>query len=246
MRNHWKRNWSFHQCYQTRRRYFSKVYQIEDQQLIKKTKTVDVLHRGIRCEKGAYFKHKGFENVYQLKWHHEYTKGKEEVWNKFIGKKFCVWSPLGELLTISFQMPSMRPCDVHKLYEWRLSFAFIQCEEMCTVNGRLLFRTCINVIHLPEEDKNDSQRYKNGNMIFKKENQMYWLSKTIKKFTEHCWLRVPKQSLKKWQKQYVGKGTHFPKTKYWSILGEDNELTLETYVLVKGDYRWAKITIKKC
>jgi hypothetical protein len=47
---------------------------------------------------------------------------------------------------------------------------FIQCK--CAVNGRLLSTTCINVIHLPEEEQKGFAG-KNGNKIFKKENQMY-------------------------------------------------------------------------
>ena len=47
---------------------------------------------GIRCEKAsAYFKHKGFKNVYQLKGGIiEYTKqvNKEKLKNNFIGKNF--------------------------------------------------------------------------------------------------------------------------------------------------------------
>jgi UPF0176 protein len=59
---------------------------------------------GIRCEKAsAYFKHKGFENVYQLEGGIiEYTRQiKEGLQSKFIGKNFVFDHRLGkELLTI--------------------------------------------------------------------------------------------------------------------------------------------------
>jgi UPF0176 protein len=47
---------------------------------------------GIRCEKAsAYFKHKGFENVYQLGGIIEYTRQiKEGLQSKFIGKNFVL------------------------------------------------------------------------------------------------------------------------------------------------------------
>jgi UPF0176 protein len=48
---------------------------------------------GIRCEKAsAYFKHKGFENVYQLEGGIiEYTRQiKEGLQSKFIGKNFVL------------------------------------------------------------------------------------------------------------------------------------------------------------
>jgi hypothetical protein len=43
---------------------------------------------------------------------------------------------------------------------------------MCSADGRLLFKDCIDVIHLPEEESN-TKGIKNGNKIFKKENQTY-------------------------------------------------------------------------
>jgi hypothetical protein len=44
---------------------------------------------------------------------------------------------------------------------------------MCSADGRLLFKDCIDVIHLPEEEQKTRKGIKNGNKIFKKENQTY-------------------------------------------------------------------------
>jgi hypothetical protein len=43
---------------------------------------------------------------------------------------------------------------------------------MCASDARLLLKDCVDVIHLPEEEQK-AMEVKNGNKIFKKENQMY-------------------------------------------------------------------------
>jgi hypothetical protein len=43
---------------------------------------------------------------------------------------------------------------------------------MCSADGR--FKDCIDVIHLPEEERKATRKgIKNGNKILKKENQTY-------------------------------------------------------------------------
>jgi len=75
---------------------------------------------GIRCEKAsAYFKHKGFENVYQLEGGIiEYTRQvkAEGLQSKFIGKNFVFDHRLGERITddiVSQCHQCGAPCDVH-------------------------------------------------------------------------------------------------------------------------------------
>jgi UPF0176 protein len=47
-------------------------------------------------------------------------------------------------------------------------YFFIQCEQ-CAQQRRLLFKDCIDVIHLPEEERKATRKgIKNGNKIFKK------------------------------------------------------------------------------
>ena len=106
---------------------------------------------GIRCEKAsAYFKHKGFENVYQLEGGIiEYTRQAEKqgLENKFIGKNFVFDDRLGERISedvIAKCHQCGAPCDVHtNCANDACHILFIQCdsckakyESCCSVKCR--------------------------------------------------------------------------------------------------------------
>jgi len=92
---------------------------------------------GIRCEKAsAYFKHKGFENVFQLEGGIiEYARQAKEqgLENKFRGKNFVFDERLGEKIspeTISQCHQCGSPCDNHtNCANDACHILFIQCPE---------------------------------------------------------------------------------------------------------------------
>ncbi len=91
---------------------------------------------GIRCEKAsAYFKHKGFRNVYQLDGGIiEYARQVEQegLDNKFIGKNFVFDERLGERITenvIASCHQCGAPCDTHtNCANDECHILFIQCD----------------------------------------------------------------------------------------------------------------------
>ena len=91
---------------------------------------------GIRCEKAsAYFKHKGFENVYQLEGGIiEYTRQVKDkaLENKFIGKNFVFDERRGERITeeiIAQCHQCGAACDTHvNCANEACHLLFIQCE----------------------------------------------------------------------------------------------------------------------
>jgi UPF0176 protein len=53
-------------------------------------------------------------------------------------------------------------------------YFFIQCEQCAQQMEGCCSKDCIDVIHLPEEERKATRKgIKNGNKIFKKENQTY-------------------------------------------------------------------------
>src|SRR5690606_22563648 len=92
---------------------------------------------GIRCEKAsAYFKHKGFQKVYQLEGGIiEYTRQvkSEGLESKFIGKNFVFDHRLGERITddiIANCHKCGKPCDTHvNCSNEACHLLFIQCDE---------------------------------------------------------------------------------------------------------------------
>lgn len=132
---------------------------------------------GIRCEKAsAYFKHKGFANVFQLEGGIiEYTRQvkAEGLESKFIGKNFVFDHRLGERITDDVVAKCHQcgsPCDVHTNCENEgCHLLFIQCDSCATAMEGCCSVECQEVIHLPEdEQKKLRSGIKNGNMIFKK------------------------------------------------------------------------------
>ena len=212
---------------------------------------------GIRCEKAsAYFKHKGFENVYQLEGGIiEYTRQVKEqgLQSKFIGKNFVFDHRLGERITddiVSQCHQCGKPCDVHtNCANEGCHLLFIQCEECASAMEGCCSATCVDVIHLPEEEQKAVRRgIKNGNMIFKKGKSDVLTFKNnqdalaaVPNLTELAATKTTRRVatvLKKEtkiKKQYIGKGTHFfPKPSVAQFLIEEGEIKIGDKILIKG------------
>ena len=202
---------------------------------------------GIRCEKAsAYFKHKGFENVYQLEGGIiEYTRQvkAEGLESKFIGKNFVFDHRLGERITddiVSQCHQCGKACDVHtNCANEGCHLLFIQCEECKTAMEGCCSTECATVIHLPEEEQKAIRRgIKNGNKIFKKgKSEVLTFKNNIESHGVFV-TEEPKPGTKKElkvKKQYIGKGTHFyPKANIGQFLIEENEIKIGDTILIKG------------
>jgi UPF0176 protein len=209
---------------------------------------------GIRCEKAsAYFKHKGFENVYQLEGGIiEYTRQVKEqgLQSKFVGKNFVFDHRLGERITddiVSQCHQCGKPCDVHtNCINEGCHLLFIQCEECAQAMQGCCSQDCIEVIHLPEEEQKAIRRgIKNGNKIFKKGKSDVLTFKnkeinhdplaaipTLSDFTKS---KALAKKIPKIKKHYIGKGTHFyPKPSIGQFLIEENELKVGDIIVIKG------------
>lgn len=132
---------------------------------------------GIRCEKAsAYFKHKGFENVYQLEG--GIIKYAQDVKangldNKFRGKNFVFDERLGERISdeiISNCHQCGKPCDTHtNCKNVACNLLFIQCEECAAEKEGCCSTACQDTIHLPEEEQKELRKKKDtGIRIFSK------------------------------------------------------------------------------
>ncbi len=132
---------------------------------------------GIRCEKAsAYYKHKGFKQVYQLEGGIiDYTrqvkaKGLE---NKFMGKNFVFDHRRGERITddvISQCHQCGSPCDTHvNCANEACHLLFIQCESCEEKMDQCCSQECKEIIALPEEEQKKLRKGKSvSNKIFKK------------------------------------------------------------------------------
>ncbi|MEM8521129.1 rhodanese-related sulfurtransferase [Flavobacterium sp. PL12] len=212
---------------------------------------------GIRCEKAsAYFKHKGFENVYQLEGGIiEYTRQVKEqgLESKFIGKNFVFDHRLGERITddiVSQCHQCGKPCDVHtNCANEGCHLLFIQCEECAIAMEGCCSSACVEVIHLPDEEQKAVRRgIKNGNMIFKKGKSDVLTFKNnqdplaaVPNLTELAETKTARRVatvLKKEtkiKKQYIGKGTHFfPKPSVAQFLIEEGEIKIGDTLLIEG------------
>ena len=132
---------------------------------------------GIRCEKAsAYFKHKGFENVYQLEGGIiEYTRQVKDkaLENKFIGKNFVFDERRGERITediIAQCHQCGAACDTHvNCANEACHLLFIQCEACGEKMQSCCSDPCKEIIQLPiEEQRALRKRTHNSNKIFKK------------------------------------------------------------------------------
>ena len=132
---------------------------------------------GIRCEKAsAYYKHKGFKNVFQLEGGIiEYTRQvkSEGLENKFIGKNFVFDHRRSERISedvISSCHQCGKPFDKHtNCANEACHLLFIQCDECAEKMENTCSVECQDIIHLPfEEQKRLRKGTHNSNKIFKK------------------------------------------------------------------------------
>ena len=114
---------------------------------------------GIRCEKAsAWFKHKGYNNVYQLEGgiiHYTHEAKAQNLDNKFKGKNFVFDHRLGErisedILSTCHQCGS--PCDDHtNCANVGCNLLFIQCPSCAQDYNACCSNTCMEVITWPNE-----------------------------------------------------------------------------------------------
>ena len=132
---------------------------------------------GIRCEKAsAYYKHKGFKNVFQLEGGIiEYTRQvkDEGLENKFLGKNFVFDHRRAERISddvVSNCHQCGKPCDTHtNCANEGCHLLFIQCDECAEQMENTCSTECQEIIHLPfEEQKELRKGTQNSNKIFKK------------------------------------------------------------------------------
>ncbi|HLV14521.1 MAG TPA: rhodanese-related sulfurtransferase [Xanthomarina sp.] len=132
---------------------------------------------GIRCEKAsAYYKHKGFKNVYQLEGgiinyvRQVQAKGLE---NKFIGKNFVFDERRSERISddvIAQCHQCGEPADLHtNCANDACHLLFIQCDACKEKMENCCSSTCQEIIQLPYEEQKALRRGQgNSNDIFKK------------------------------------------------------------------------------
>ena len=132
---------------------------------------------GIRCEKAsAYFKHKGFKNVFQLEGGIiEYTRQAKEqnLENKFIGKNFVFDQRRSERISedvIAQCHQCGAPCDTHvNCANAGCHLLFIQCDSCREKMDGCCSSACQEVFHLPAAEQKALRKGKdNSNKIFKK------------------------------------------------------------------------------
>ena len=132
---------------------------------------------GIRCEKAsAYYKHKGFQNVFQLEGGIiEYTRQvkSEGIENKFIGKNFVFDHRRAERISediISNCHQCGEVCDTHVNCENQAChLLFIQCKSCSEKMETCCSNKCKEVAALPFEEQKELRKGKgNSNQIFKK------------------------------------------------------------------------------
>ena len=132
---------------------------------------------GIRCEKAsAYYKHKGFKNVFQLEGGIiEYTRQikKEGIENKFIGKNFVFDQRRSERITedvVSNCHQCGKACDTHtNCANDGCHLLFIQCDACSEAMENTCSSDCQERIQLSFEEQKELRKGKgNSNKIFKK------------------------------------------------------------------------------
>lgn len=132
---------------------------------------------GIRCEKAsAYFKHKGFERVYQLEGGIiEYARQvkNQGLDNKFIGKNFVFDDRRSEAISddvIANCHQCGSPCDTHvNCANDGCHLLFIQCPSCAEKLDNCCSDSCASVVALPEDKQRELRKgTHNSNKIFKK------------------------------------------------------------------------------
>lgn len=200
---------------------------------------------GIRCEKAsAYFKHKGFKNVYQLEGGIiEYARQVKEqgLLSKFIGKNFVFDHRLGERITndiIAQCHQCGKPCDEHtNCANEGCHLLFIQCLECAAEMEGCCSEQCRDIIHLPLEEQKELRRgIKNGNKIFKKGKSEVLRFKSFGSDTPIAVappVRKPKEP--KIRKSYAGKATHYyPKAGVADFVVEAETIAAGQEIIIQG------------
>ncbi|MBT3871021.1 MAG: rhodanese-related sulfurtransferase [Flavobacteriaceae bacterium] len=132
---------------------------------------------GIRCEKAsAYYKHKGFKNVFQLEGGIiEYTRqvNNQGLENKFLGKNFVFDQRRSERISddvISNCHQCGEACDTHiNCANEGCHLLFIQCEVCSEKLEYTCSKECYEMIQLPFEEQKKLRKGKHAsNKIFKK------------------------------------------------------------------------------
>ncbi len=132
---------------------------------------------GIRCEKAsAYFKHKGFKNIYQLEGGIiEYTRQvkDQDLENKFMGQNFVFDERRAERISddvIAQCHQCGDPFDTHSnCANDACHLLFIQCDKCKEEMNNCCSATCKEIHALPfEEQKELRKGQENSNDIFKK------------------------------------------------------------------------------
>lgn len=199
---------------------------------------------GIRCEKAsAFFKHKGFKNVYQLEGGIiEYARQvKEEgLESKFIGKNFVFDHRLGERITddiIAQCHQCGKPCDNHtNCANEACHLLFIQCDECKATMLNTCSSECLDIIQLPEEEQKALRRgIMKGSQVFKKgKSEKLGFKKSGEAIPNEAIAKV-KQSAKRVKKTLIGKGEHYyPKAGVGQFSLENGELTIGDTVIISG------------
>lgn len=203
---------------------------------------------GIRCEKAsAYFKHKGFKNVYQLEGGIiEYARQIEaqKLESKFIGKNFVFDNRLGERITddiISRCHQCGSPCDNHtNCANDGCHLLFIQCESCKEKTDNCCSADCQEVIHLPLVEQVKLRKgMQMGNKIFRKGKSPALKFKSsgqlpnlpLAKAEKHK-TKIIKSSVKK---VIVGQGQHYyPKSEIGMFLMENETIKTGDTLLFYG------------
>lgn len=132
---------------------------------------------GIRCEKAsAYFKHKGFKNVFQLEGGIiEYTRQVHAhgLENKFLGKNFVFDDRRAEKISdhvIAKCHQCGSPFDIHtNCANDACHLLFIQCDTCKEEMSNCCSNTCQEIHALPHEEQKSLRKGQgNSNDIFKK------------------------------------------------------------------------------
>lgn len=199
---------------------------------------------GIRCEKAsAFFKHKGFKNVYQLEGGIiEYTRQvkAEGLESKFIGKNFVFDHRLGERITddiVAQCHQCGKPCDNHtNCANEACHLLFIQCDDCKEVMHNTCSAECLDIIQLPEAEQKALRRgIMKGNMIFKKGKSEKLGYKKSGEAVADTVLAKAKPARQKLKKVLVGKGEHYyPKAGVAQFAIDNHELKTGDRVLISG------------
>ncbi len=203
---------------------------------------------GIRCEKAsAFFKHKGFKNVYQLEGGIiEYTRqiNEQNIPSKFIGKNFVFDHRLGERITediISRCHQCGAPCDDHtNCANDGCHLLFLQCDSCKQKMENCCSSACFEMIQLPLVEQIKLRKGQQvGNKIFRKGKSSALKFKSSGVLTTTPLAKAEKKKVKiikeAVKKVIVGKGQHYyTKSKVGMFLMEEGEINTRDTLLIYG------------